>query len=442
MVGSRRGGCLRVARFFAAGQETMKTNNGLCGARGAAQWIFAFALVGAAVAGAGCEGSDPAGAVEAGDDQNLVPAAATNHYDQAMVCDKIFKRHAAIRDADMKEGVVRWACGDVPGVTGKDLGQEYCEYKAVSAGKQVLKATDVKNGKVSCLFTSVYADTKGQYLSPETLAYGRTLATKLKEAKNLNVATLTESETDALSKISVMSVGFNTRGAATALVVDCARNVDGGSNGTTLTKEKKAAALLDEARQSACYLAGVRTPAKAASLKTACRAKDLSVAANWASAEKLGAKVAVPGEADYELQRDIAGCLRSKASGSVTWRNSDPMICARVTRAVTECGTQYVGIPDAVEGFTFTGWTNKALPSACRFAQIDGKEYKHLVICEASSSEVSNLAFKAQWKNDLTQFCRDRFAQDIVMQAPIRALQTAGNQSGAFCSMYNQGYTK
>ncbi len=118
------------------------------------------------------------------------------------------------------------------------------------------------------------------------------------------------------------------------------------------------------------------------------------------------------------------------------------MICARVTRAVAECGTQYVGIPDAVEGFTFTGWTNKALPSACRFAQVDGKEYKHLVICEASTSEVSNLAFKAQWKNDLTQFCRDRFAQDIVMQAPIRALQTAGSQSGNFCSIYNSGWSK
>ena len=404
--------------------------------------VFSALLIGAGLAVSGCESTDPGPAAVTGDDQELVPAATTNHYDQALVCSKIFQRHKAIRDTDMKEGVLRWACGDVPGVTGKDLGQEYCEYKAISAGRMAGKTTDIKGGKLSCLFSSVYADIKPPYQSSETTKFGRTLAIQLKDVKNLNAPTLAEADIDALGKISVMSVGFNTRGAATALVVDCARNASGGSNGQNFDATKAKTTLLDEARQAACMVAGQKTPSKAASLKTACRTKNLADEKLWAAAVKLGARVAVPGDADFEDQRDISACLRSKASGGITWRNSDPMICTRVTRAVTECAVEYVGIPDAVDGFTFTGWTNKALPAACRFAQVNGTEYKHLVICEASASEVSNMAFKAQWKNDLTAFCRDRFAQDIVMQAPIRALQKAGTQTGNFCSMYNNGWTK
>lgn len=402
--------------------------------------LSTVALLALALSISACESGTVAPEAETGDDQNLVPAQTSNHFDQAAACSKVFQRHAAIRESDMKSGVLRWACGDVPGVTGKDLGQEYCEYKAISAGKVVSKTTEIVGGKVQCLFTSVYADVKPPYGSPAVQAFGKSLATKLKDAANLNATKLTDAEVTALGGAAVMNVGFNTRGAATALVVDCARNAAGAANGQTLSATAMANALKDEARQAACFEASQKIPASAAKFKSACLGKVLADDKVWAPIEKLGARVAKPGEANYETQRDVSACLRSKASGGVTWRNSDPMICTRVTRAVTECSVEFNGLPDSLDGFSFTGWTNKALPKSCRYAVVDGKEYKHLVICEASTSEVSNMAFKAQWKNDLTQFCRDRFAQDIVMEAPIRALQKTGTTEGAFCSTYNNGW--
>ena len=399
-----------------------------------------WAIISLAASVAACNSAATGPAAETGDDQNLVPALTTNHYDQAAVCAKVFDRHKAIRDSDMKSGVLRWGCGDVPGVTGKDLGQEYCEYKAISNGKVATKTTDIVGGKVQCLFSSVYADVKPPYGSPAVQAFGKNLAVKLKDATNLNLPKLTEADTTALGAASVMTVGFNTRGAATALVVDCARNASGGMNGKTLSATAMTNALKDEARQAACFEASQTLPAKAAQFKAACQNKVLADDKVWAPIEALGARVAKPGDANYETQRDVSACLRSKASGGVTWRNSDPMICTRVTRAVTECAVEFNGIPESLDGFSFTGWTNKALPAQCRYAKVDGKDYAQLVICEASASEVSNLAFKPAWKNDLTQFCRDRFAQDIVMEAPIRALQKAGKSEGAFCSNYNNGW--
>jgi hypothetical protein len=116
------------------------------------------------------------------------------------------------------------------------------------------------------------------------------------------------------------------------------------------------------------------------------------------------------------------------------------MICARVTRAVAECKVDYTPIPDSVDGFSFTGWTNRSLPAGCRYAKIEGKDYMHLVICEASDAEKDDLDTNPAWQNNLQQFCHDRFANDLVMQAPIRALQKSGTQDGAFCKLYDDGF--
>lgn len=374
---------------------------------------------------AGCADASPV--AEAGDDQQLVPASTKNHYDQAAVCDGIFKRHAGIRELDLKEGVLRWSCGDVNGVTGTDLGQEYCEYKATAGGKVVKAFADIKKngGKLQCLFTSVYKDVKG-YDSPASLNHATGLAADMKDPKNLGAA--------IDPKAIFMQVGFNSRGAATALIVDCATNA---------TKDL-ATLQLNEQRQAACYFAGVLKPANVAKLKAACRDRDLSTtkeAKNWAAAEKLGAKVLQPGEADYERYRDIAACLRTQAAAGITWRNSDPMICTRVTRAVNECAVQFNAIPEAYDGFTFSTWTSrKALPSGCRFALVKGLPSPNLVICEASASEIEKIQFKPNQVNDLNEFCKERFSRDLVMEAPLRALQKAGKSEGPFCSTYNSGW--
>jgi len=382
---------------------------------GLAGWATIAAL-GVGMALAGCV--DTAG-VEVGDDQELVPASATTLFDQAGICDQIFKRHAAIRDADLTDGVLRWGCGDVPGVTQDDLGQEYCEYKPVSGGKIVKTAADLKPGaKLSCVFTSVYQDVKG-YGTAETPKYIGELAKALTTKENLNAASVDAAAVG-------MAVGFNSRGAATALIVDCAKNAN--------------KAPLDEPRQAACYEAFAKGGANASKLKTACRGKVLTDKTKWAAVEKLGAKVAKPGDANYEWQRDVAACLRTKAAKGITWRNSDPMICTRVTRAVNECAVQYNPIPNTVDGFTFTGWTNRALPQGCRFAKVKAADYPNLVICEASVGEIDDLPTNMAWSSNLNQFCHDRFSNDLVMMAPLRALQKTGKADGGFCSTYQGGW--
>lgn len=355
-----------------------------------------------------------------GEDQEVVPDSAKTPFDQAPVCAKIFDRHKAIKDPDLKDGFIRWACGDVPGVTGIDRGQEYCEYQAVSGGKKVSAATELVAGKpLYCLFSSVYADVKGTEAATET--YSKTLATALSTKENLDAT--------CDYPLSVMHVGFNTRGAATDLVQQCA--------GTT--------SVVNELRQAACWQAGVANPQYASKLRTLCRGKNLADEARWKKAEALGAKVVVDAkDPNFETQHDIAGCISTlKYFPTTAWRNSDPTICARVTRATTECSCKYNAIPDAVEGFTFTGWTNSALPTGCRYAKVDGKDYQHLVICQASTAEVEDLPLHPEYSGDLQEFCHQRFANDLVMRAPLRVLQQPSTckTESSFCSAYGgQGW--
>lgn len=382
--------------------------------------LLLFVLVPAAMA---CSANAADDAVT-GDDQEIVPDSAKTPFDQAPVCAKVFERHKTIKDPDLKDGYIRWACGDVPGVTGVDRGQEYCEYQAVSAGKKITAATQLTAGQpLYCLFSSVYQDVKGleqkngDYVpNAATIAYSKTLATALSAKENMN-ATVDPN-------LATMHVGFNSRGAATDLVQQCA--------GTS--------AVLNELRQTACWQASVKTPANASKLRTLCRGKNLADEVRWKKVEALGAKVVVDQkDPNFETQHDVAGCISTlRYFPTTAWRNSDPTICARVTRATSECSCKYNVIPDAVEGFTFTGWTNSALPTGCRYAKVAGKDYMHLVICQASTAETEDLALNPAYAGDVQEFCHQRFANDLVMRAPIRVLQQANSckTDTSFCSAY------
>ena len=363
-----------------------------------------------------CSGcSTNAEEVSAGDEQDIVPESAKTLFDQVGVCDKTLDRHKGIKEVDLKDGLLRWACGDVPGVTGKDLGQEYCEYHAVQNGKPVVTAGDLaQDKKLSCVFSSVYSDVKET--ANATRQYASKLAGHLASTENLGV------ETDP--KVAVMARGFNSRGAATALISDCANDA------TSAPK--------DEERQVACFEAAMKNPSNAAELTRICRSKtSLDDEAEWAKVVALGAKVAQPGDENHAWQRDRAACLRTRAAKGLDWRNSDPMICARVSRAAAECKTSYNPVPEALDGFVFTGWVNRALPAGCRKAKVEGKDYDQLVICDASDSEVEDIATNPAWAGDVSMFCRERFGNDLVMMAPIRALEaTKPTHEGAYCSLY------
>src|SRR5262245_60873220 len=71
------------------------------------------------------------------------PSEPNNSYALAQTCSRLFKRHESVKPIDLEQGVIRWGCGDVPGVTDPDLGQEYCEYQAVQNGRIVRKPSDL-----------------------------------------------------------------------------------------------------------------------------------------------------------------------------------------------------------------------------------------------------------------------------------------------------------
>ena len=110
----------------------------------------------------------------------------------------------------------------------------------------------------------------------------------------------------------------------------------------------------------------------------------------------------------------------------MSFRNSDPTICSRIFRARQECGCKWKALPKALEGFAFTGWTSDATPKHCHRVQVDGEDYAQLLVCEVPEEEVAELELDLNYAEDLPKFCNERFAKDVVMKAPIRAVEIDG----------------
>jgi hypothetical protein len=378
-------------------------------------------------------------------------------FEQVKVCDNLFKDRAAFRDADLEEGVLRWKCGDVDGVSiskcesnlallaaeekkgsvtearrealsecGNGYGQEYCEYNAVAKGNIVnavksakaLKDTDV----VQCVFTSVQSDFKGKLGSPE--AFADDLASKLKSQ-------LISAERIPEGRVAGMKQGVNSRGAADTLIEDCAN----------LAKTGEKTFAKDADRQVLCYNAWSK--AKAADktkLEKACKGVDLSNDANWA-------KVGIPATALTDADRDLSSCtmVLNAENGGVSWRNSDPTICARSYRAARECNVNFKKIGSVAPtfaGFSMQGWTNRnTLPTGCKYASLENAPYANVVLCTAGAQDVKN--YRTQ-KKPLQTLCRDKFGVNVAMQAPIGALAnlSAAKEETPFCKAFVAGARK
>jgi hypothetical protein len=379
--------------------------------------VLGFAVLGlAAVLLPACAADVDEESVLEGDLEPIkgTPLRPTSVFDQGRVCANVLAARAGFRDVDLAEGVLRWNCGDVNGVTVPDLGQEYCEFHAVLNGR-VVDRTVVRLGArdtVECLFTSVFADAKGAGTDAFEAELAPKIAPQLKNARSID------------PKATVMQVDFNTRDAAKALVDDCEGM---GRSGPTKDVE----------RQAACVAAYLKAPAsKRPALETACKGIDLSDELMWDRAEALGVAV----DPDDEQQRELAACtmVRFAPQGGVGWRNSDPSICARTFRA-TRCGLQFKSIPDELLGFDLRGWTNReTLPVGCKYLTLDGAPSRNLVVCAASRADVDEYT---RARKPLQMMCRDRFGTNLALQAPLRALTSrrANARSAelpAFCSAF------
>lgn len=436
--------------------------------------------------------------------------APISSFEQAATCDSLFKDRAASRDADLAEGVLRWKCGDVAGVTmskcedklellrqaeeqgqnGADrkrddtlglcedgLGQEYCEYNAMARGEIVnspsaaskvgLKDSDV----VECLFNGVYSDVTEETSSHYREMLGKTMVSS-------NALRGLSADTTLEPRASGMRQGVNSRGAADTLLADCAHLATQTSHkdgdGKIVDHKAKWA---DAQRQTACYRMWAETQAKgnkalADKLATACGGAivtvkadsgklvkhrpgaDLSQPEAWAKAAQLGVRVDEKNDAD----RDVSSCImvRYAENGGVSWRNSDPTICARSFRAADECGyTGFASIPAGGEldspapsdlrfdGFEMRGWTNRdTLPQGCKYAlkKANGSDYTRLVVCTPLASDVKS--YRTQ-KKPLQELCRDKFGANVAMQAPVGLLaQGPGREDTPFCKAFAAGVHK
>lgn len=350
------------------------------------------------------------------EEQNITPDGAESPYALAGMCDQNIQRHSAVRPQELADGVVRWQCGDRPGVDGADdRGQEYCEYHAVSNGKFVDTFADVDAQKpLYCVFTSVYTDVA------DGTSRDQHLAAELAKPENLNAPV----DYDTVR----MKGRFNSRGAATTLVKDA----------------MAVAKSTNDDRQAACYLAGVKDPSKAEQLKKLCDGVNLASKTAWSKVTKLGVSVPKAGTADYEHFRDVVACMSvgRLQNGGVDWRMSDPHITQVTVRANDECGCTYGALPDALEGFLQGTWSSKdALPPGCRRAKVDGADYPQLTICEVPESERGDLETDLDYNENLQAFCNDRFGTDIVLTAPLRAVEKKGScskKTSEFCSQFTK----
>jgi hypothetical protein len=300
------------------------------------------ALLVVLIAAAGC--SSRADDESTTDEGELTPTAAATFFDQALTCRNMLAARAGFRDVDLAEGVLRWSCGDVNGVTTPDLGQEYCEFHAVLNGKTVdgPEVTLGENDAVECVFSSVFADAaltdeKTQAIIKEhTTPEGKQDVPAIQAAFDAaqgeyakSIATqvgplLKNGTAEIDTAISTMQVGFNTRGAAKALIRDCSSVAPAD---TSVVERGVACAdiLLDPAgnrdQQKACTNYAVADRALSKADAAVQRAKAI-VQQTWNEATKLGATATAGTPAGLE-----AGCAAAVAAATPEVKPTLEKIC-------------------------------------------------------------------------------------------------------------------
>jgi len=326
---------------------------------------------------------DPGGVDEAA----LVPKGAATLVDQALSCRNSFAARAGFRDVDLSEGVLRWSCGDVNGVTAPDLGQEYCEFHAVMNGKvnDGPEITLGENDQVECLFTSLFSDASvtdtlvqslikqhtdaatGNPDIPKVRAamaeaqktYAASIATEV--GPRLNNAT----EIDPIA--STMQVGFNSRGAARALISDCAKLAP---NDALAAKAEHAVACIDAlsdttrpaAQKDACnaFIGSDRSRAgvEADNAKVRTRAGQL-----WQKGLTLGVVGPAPGTPVGNLASTIASreaaCDLALTTVAPESKDALTQLCADLKTTHAEITTNIARVTE-INAKTETLWTAAA----------------------------------------------------------------------------------
>jgi hypothetical protein len=274
------------------------------------------------------------------------------------------------RDA-MQLGALRWSCADVPGTPAEERGQEYCEYFAMVQlpgqtapdiyGKSL--GTDLEDGHTPYGIELTSADVDALEADPDAVV-GQCVFT----AWNSDMEADCGDDCDAVPTVMGvraddvatfrMTLDFNSREAAVALVADC----------------------MD-------YIAP---------------AGDFD-------------------DPDDPLHDPfLRACELNAEINETPHRKSDNIACTAAAR-LAECGCSAgpgVDLPNALApatrlGFPLGGWAGpEALPPGCRFADVEPGSHT-LVTCDLTALEVLDHG------DELKAYCQQEYADDVVVHVPV-----------------------
>ncbi|MEM6992873.1 MAG: hypothetical protein AAF721_20325 [Myxococcota bacterium] len=114
------------------------------------------------------------------------------------------------------------------------------------------------------------------------------------------------------------------------------------------------------------------------------------------------------------------GCLHAHDAFGTGWRKSDATICAAAV-ALDECSCELkdgspltaLALPNE-PGFRLGSWDDASgLPSGCHYVAIDDGSAPVVVACEVTAADVLDHG------QDLKTFCRESFAERVVVHVPI-----------------------
>lgn len=361
------------------------------------------------------------------DEAALVPNGAATLFDQTLACRNSFAARAGFRDVDLAEGVLRWSCGDVNGVTAPDLGQEYCEFHAVMNGK-VTDGAEIAlgaNDQVECLFTSLFADAAvtdalvqseiakyptdpaGQLSSEDIVKIRAAFAEAQKTYAAgiaIEVGPLLHNATSIDPLASTMQVGFNSRGAARALINDCANLAP---NDALAAKAEHAVACVDAlsdttrpgAQKEACntYVASDRgrATAEAENQKVRTRARTL-----WQKAMELGAQAPPPpveGAPSTTIVDREASCDLALTTVLPESKEALTQTCADLKQTHAEINANVTRITD-INTKTETLWSAAAAAGVA--FRGDDEQQRDLAACAVVGS-----AQGVGWRNSDPSIC-------------------------------------
>ncbi len=273
---------------------------------------------------------------------------------------------------------LRWSCADVPGVTGDDRGQEYCEYFAM------VSLPDEQEPRIL-----------GKNLGIDS--WDGTTPTRLALTDD-HIAQLEQDDSAVVGQCIFTS--WNS-------------DIDAPANGTLMGVPVDAGTF---------RMTFEANSAEAAQLLV----EDCSTTAN-------NGDPADPSDPRHDAY--YRGCMLNEQLNETAFRKSDSTACVAAMR-LAECGcTSKSGADLAVamspytrRGFPLGSWADAAsLPPSCRYVDL-GDGSRTVVSCDLTAADVLNYSIDPKAR------CADKYADNVVVHVPVPSadIECAPNQTSAY----------